>query len=439
MIEQLIRFQKWIFTGLTATLWFSTAVLAGEPESVERVSRSNWVSFRGPNGDGHSPEIDLPLRWGPSENLTWKKDLPGVGASSPVVWNDRIFLTASTDKGWKRLVLCINRPDGSIRWQQVVSTGDPGPTHAMNQHASSTCVTDGERVWSFFGKGGLFCHDLDGRLLWERRLGDFLSIWGTAASPILHGDKLIVNCDQDTILQKEPDADTPSKAFLMAVDKKTGKTIWQTPRAASRGWSTPVTLRQPDGREELVLNGPDGVHGYDPETGHDLWVYRREVKFGEPGIVAGHGLMFAISGRPGPMFAIRQGGGEGDLTDKAKAWGDERKARDITSPLIVGDELYTANMQGIATCYDARTGTIRWRERMGNGYTASPVFADGRIYFLSRAGQTTVLEPGAKFSVLAVNQLDPKQNEDFLASPAVSNGQIFLRSDRVIYCVGTER
>ena len=175
----------------------------------ERVMRSNWASFRGPSGDGHSPEIDLPLRWGPSESLSWKKDLPGVGASSPVVWNDRIFLTATTDNGWKRLVLCINRADGSIRWQQVVSSSDPGPTHAMNQHASSTCVTDGERVWSFFGKGGLFCHDLDGQLVWARQLGDFLSVWGTAASPILHGERLIVNCDQDTMLQKEPDPGTP--------------------------------------------------------------------------------------------------------------------------------------------------------------------------------------------------------------------------------------
>ena len=442
MINGLRRSPQWILSvaGICACCWVARIEASSdEKTTTERVVRSNWASFRGPNGDGHSPEIDLPLRWGPSENLTWKLDLPGVGASSPVLWNDRIFLTATTDKGWKRLLLCINRTDGSIRWQQVVSTGDPGPTHAMNQHASSTCVTDGDRVWSFFGKGGLFCHDFDGRLIWERRIGDFLSVWGTAASPILHRDKLIVNCDQDTMLQKEPDPDTPSKAFLAAVDKNTGKTIWQTPRAASRGWSTPVALRQPDGRDELVLNGPDGVHGYDPESGRDLWVYRREVKFGEPCIVAGHGLMFAISGRPGPMFAIRQGSGEGDRTDKAKAWGDNRNARDITSPILVGDELYTATMTGIGTCYDARTGEIRWRERMGKGYTASPVLADGKIYFVSRDGQATVLEPGAKYSVLAVNQLDPQQNEDFLASPAVSNGQIFLRSDRVLYCVGIQR
>jgi outer membrane protein assembly factor BamB len=399
---------------------------------------SNWPRFRGPGGDGHSPEVDLPAEWGPTKNLAWKTRLPGVGASSPVVWGDRIFLTATQEKGHRRLLLCLNRRDGSVRWQQLVSSGDPGPTHELNQHASSTCVTDGQHVWSFFGKGGLFCHDLDGRLVWKRQLGDFLSVWGTGASPILHGDKLIVNCDQDSKLESYPSQTLPSKASLLAVAKTTGKTIWQTRRAAARGWSTPVVLREPGGHEQLVLNGPDGVHGYDPQSGRDLWFSRRTILFGEPCVVAGHGLVFALSGRPGPLDAIRLGG-EGDITGKRTAWSHKRGGRDVTSPVLVGDCLYTANMTGIVTCYDALNGKVRWSQRLGKSYTASFVAADDKVYLLARDGKTTVLAPGPELKVLAVNNLDAAGEEDFQASPAISNGQIFLRSDRMLYCVGAPR
>src|SRR4051794_34081773 len=173
---------------LILSAWLAAGLLAAEekkarPEggaaAAPRVLHSNWPRFRGPAGDGHSPEVDLPSEWGPGKTLTWKTELPGVGASSPVVWGDHIFLTASQDNGHKRLLLCLDRRDGSIRWQQVVSTGDPGKTHPDNKHASSTCVTDGEHVWSFFGKGGLFCHGFDGRLVWKRDLGEFLSLWGS--------------------------------------------------------------------------------------------------------------------------------------------------------------------------------------------------------------------------------------------------------------------
>jgi outer membrane protein assembly factor BamB len=411
---------------------------AGDALASKTVLHSQWPRFRGPNGDGHSPEVNLPAEWGPEKNLTWKAKLPGAGASSPVVWGDRIFLTATEDKGHKRLVLCIGRGDGSVRWQHVVSASDPGATHELNQHASSTCVTDGKHVWSFFGKGGLFCHDVDGKLVWERQLGEFLSMWGTASSPIVYGDKLIVNCDQDTVNEYYPPLDGPSKASLLAVNKATGETIWQTPRAASRGWSTTVVLREPGGREQLVLNGPDGVRAYDPDSGRDLWRFRRTVLFGEPSIVAGHGLVFGLAGRDGPMAAIRQGG-EGDLTETATVWTAPRQGRDISSPVLVGDHLYTATMAGIVTCYDARTGDVAWRERLGKGFTASFVAADGKIYLLARDGQTTVFEPGATLRVLAVNGVGASSDEDFLASPAVSNGQVFIRSDRVLYCVGEQR
>lgn len=403
------------------------------------VSAENWPRFRGPEGTGHSDESGLPVSWS-ADDVAWRAPLPGLGQSSPIIWGDRIFLTSALDGGKERVVLALDRDTGKILWQRTFKTGDPGPTHSMNPHASSTCVTDGERVISFFGNGGFHAHDVDGNPLWSRTdLGEFLSIWGTAASPILHKDLAIVCCDQDAVLEKAQHAELPSRAYLLAVDKRTGKTAWTTPRYGSRGWSTPIPVPTAEGGIELVINGPGGVFAYDPDTGKQRWQCDRATLFGEPVVAFDRETIYAVSGRPGPLLAIRRGG-SGNVTGTHLPWSIERRTRDLSSPILADGLLFTAAMNGIGICYDPSSGSELWKERLGGEFTASPVAVDGLIYYLNRKGGTVVIRPGRVLDVVARNPLPTgPDEEDFLASPAISDGQFFFRSDRAIYAVGERK
>src|ERR1043165_5284902 len=303
----------------------------------------NWPSWRGPAGDGHSQESGLPVQ-GNGSSVVWKTALPGNGHSSPVIWGDRIFLTAALEQGKKRIVLCVDRKKGTILWQHEAWSGVPEPSHKMNGWASSTCVTDGERVVAFFGKGGIHCYSVDGKQLWSRDLGAFLGPWGTSACPIIIGDLVIQNCDA---LQD---------AFLVALDKKTGKTVWQTRRSSPErgGWSTPVLVSAAS-HKELVLNGEKAVTGYDPLSGKELWSCKSFSGRGEPTVTPANGLVYVINGLPGDIYAVRPGG-KGDVTKTHMAWHTPRKGgRDQPSPIIVGNYLVTADMTGITTSYDRHT------------------------------------------------------------------------------------
>jgi outer membrane protein assembly factor BamB len=422
-------------------IWTLSAISA---EAADAELRANWPRFRGPLGTGVTTEKDLPLRWGNEENITWKLTIPGEGSSSPVVWNDRIFLTTGREKngvrGYDRWLVCVDRRSGQVAWETLVASGDPGETHADNPHASSTPAVDGERVYTFFGKGGLQCHDFDGQLLWRRDdLGEFLSIWGTAGSPILEGDLCIVCCDQDAALVFDPDPSLPSRAYILAVNKLTGQDVWRTTRFGCRGFGTPVPFVRPDGKRELILNGPDGVHAYDPLKGTLNWSVHRATAFGEPHPAFGHGLIYVYSGRPGLAFAIKPGG-SGDITKTHVAWSVNRRNRDVSSPVVRGNELICFDRGGAGGAYDALTGKDLWKARVAGSIYASPVVSgDGNIYFLTRNGVTHVLPPTpGGLNPIAENRLGTSE-EDFSASPAVSNGQIFIRSDSVLYCIGEER
>ncbi len=219
----------------------------------------NWPRLGGPDGSNHSDETGLPIKWSEEsnneENIAWKAGLPGFGQSTPVIWGDSIFLTTALDGGRQRVVFAIDRRDGRMLWQHVAWTGEPEPSHVMNGHASATCATNGKVVVAFFGRGGLHAYSLDGKPLWSRDLGAFEGPWGTAASPIFYGDMVIQNCDSES-----------PESFLLAVDYRTGETVWKAPRQRIRGWSTPILIKTPQ-REELVLNGHEGPRAYDPETG----------------------------------------------------------------------------------------------------------------------------------------------------------------------------
>jgi outer membrane protein assembly factor BamB len=413
------------------------AALAGGP--------AWWPQWRGLCGQGHSEDVRAPLSWSEKENVLWKVSLPGIGNSTPVVWGDRLYLTASSNDGRERYVLAIRTSDGKVLWKQTASTGDdPGRTHEWNGFASASCAIDGERVYAFFGTPGLFCYDRDGRLLWQHFFGTFTSErgWGTAASPMLFEDLVIQNCDNDgqNFLPKGSKGEAAPMA-LVALDKKTGEVRWTTSRNQGRGFSTPRLITVEGGRVDLVLNGPNGLWGYDPHSGKELWRCTRfapneQHKFGEPMPVDDGRTLFVSSGRPGPCQALRMPD-KGDVTTSHVIWQAERKNhRDVGSPILWGGRIYAADSKGMLSCLDLATGRELYLQRLGPGKAvASPVALRGKLLFLLDDGVTVVVEPGDIFKVLHRNRLGSGQALDFNASPAIADGRLFLRSQSTLYCI----
>lgn len=404
----------WILAGVMGTLLPASAA---EP----------WAQWRGPRGDGHVTDQSPPVKFSAGQVL-WKTNLPGQGQSSPVVWDDQIYLTAALDAGQQRVVLAVNRQTGKIAWQQVAWTGDPEPSHHMNGWASSTCVTDGERVYAFFGKGGdLFCYAKTGEKLWNKPLGDFVGPWGTAACPILYENLVIQNCDAE------------ANASLTAFDKLTGNVVWSTRREDHRGWSTPLLVRD-QGEPQLVLNGHTGVRSYDPLSGKELWFCSSAVGRGEPTVTPdADGRLIVVNGLRGAVYAVAAKG-SGDVSQSQRLWQFPRKTdRDLPSPAVVGNRLLIMSMKGILTCCDTATGQIVWEERVGGNYSASPVVLGNVALFVSEAGEVVVIDPVAKEHIVARNSVGASDTEIFRSSLAADNDQWLLRSDKVLYCVGEVR
>ena len=402
--------------ALLSATWSSAAAARAE---------TRWPQWRGPQGDGHSTETTLPVNWDKSD-VAWRTPLPGIGESSPIIWLDKLFLTTAEDGSRKRSVLCLNRRDGHLVWKQTVEfSGQPEGLHKMNTFASPTCVTDGEVVVAFFGRGGLHAYSLDGKHLWSKDLGMFDNPWGVGASPVIVGDLVIQNGDAD------------SDAFLAAYDKRTGETAWHVRRPDHRGWSTPILIDAAD-RKELVLNGHEGVAAYDPATGKQLWFCASFAGRGEPTATPGGGLVYLVNGLSGDIYAVKPGG-KGDVTKTRMAWHTPRKvSRDLPSPILIDNYLIVSSMDGIAVCYDAATGKVLWQDRLGGNFSASPIAAAGLAFFLAEDGTVAVIKPGPRLDVIARNKIDPEGDEVFRASLAPCEGQLFLRSDRALYCVGRQ-
>lgn len=386
----------------------------------------NWPRFRGPEGFGHSAETSLPTQWDDS-SIAWRVKLPVAGHSSPVIWGDRIFLTGSTGSGSavRRSVLCLDRRTRKVLWNREVARGPGEKLHKMNSWATPSCATDGEFVVAFFGDGGLHCFDVNGKPRWNRDLGRFPGGWGVGASPIILGDMVIQNCDAE------------GDSYLLAVNRHTGQNIWKTTRRATPrgGWSTPVLI-EADGRTEMVLNGEFGVQGYDPQTGRELWFCKSFNGRGTPSPAWGHGLLYVVNGKPGDVYAVAPGG-NGDVTETHMKWHAPRGGgRDLPSPLLVDRCLAVVGMNGIATGYEATTGRELWKARLGGNYSASPIAAGGLMYFLAEDGTVTVLKAGQKYTVVSRNKVSAPSGEYFRSSMAASDGQLFFRSDRFLYCVG---
>ena len=393
-------------------------------------SAGQWPEFRGPSGQGHASDTNLPVDWSESRNVVWKTPVPGRGWSSPVVADGRVWLTTSTDSGDRRRGVSLRAlAFETATGREVVNTevfrvDRPEALNGKNSHASPTPIVDGDRVYVHFGAQGTAALTTAGDVVWRTRL-DYQSQHGNGGSPIRYGDLLIVNCDGNG---------GEGDAYVVALDVKTGKTRWKATRRspADQAYTTPLAIRVGD-RDEIVSVGAYRAAAYDPANGKEIWRVSYEDGFSNvPRPVFGQDLVFIATGFQQPSLIAVRPDGSGDVTRSHVAWTLRRGAPLTPSPILVGDQLFVVNDTGIATCVDAKTGAIQWQQRLGGNYSASPVYADGRIYFPSEEGVTTVIEPGTTFKRLAVNQLDGA----ILASMAVAERSFFIRTHSHLYRIG---
>jgi outer membrane protein assembly factor BamB len=384
-----------------------------------------WPRWRGPSGQGVVEETGYPETWSDTDNVVWKVEVPGRGNSSPIIWDDRIFLTTAYDNGVRRSVLCFRRSDGKLRWEVFAPDANPESPHPKNGYASATPTTDGERIYAYFGNHGLMAVNFDGKLAWHHPFDEMEPFHGTAGSPLLYKDSVIIYQDHQG-----------GSSFVAAFDKRTGKVLWSTRRSERVGWGTPIAIRAGE-RDELIVSSQKRVQAYDPASGDELWSCGGNLFEVIPTPVVGHGLVFCSSGRAGPTLAIRPGG-SGDVTKTHVAWKSPKGSPFVPSPLLYGDYLYMVNdMVSVATCYEAKTGRLMWQGRLGKshreGFSASPIGVQGKVFFTNDEGETFVLKAGPEFELLHVNRLNART----LASPALVDGRWYFRTSRHLYSIGS--
>ncbi len=385
-------------------------------------AQDDWPEFRGPTRDGHAISKTLPLRWSANENVVWKQTVPGAGWSSPIVWRGVVYLTTATlddvGKPASLDMLAFDFASGRPLWRREVFTMSSLPNkHAKNSHASPTPVAEGERLFVHFGPLGTAAFELSGQVLWRQSGLGYSPVHGNGGSPVVVNDKLIFSCDGG------------SDPFIVALNKHTGDVIWRVPRVTTAkktfSFSTPQVI-QVDGKEQVITPGSGLVSALDPADGREIW----RVRYGEgysviPRPVVGHGLVFIGTGYDRPWTYAIKVNGRGDVTDTHVAWMASRSAPNTPSMLLVGDELYFVADSGVASCVDARTGMVHWNERLGGDFSASPIYANGVIYFTNERGRTFVVKASKRFEKLAENDL----GERTLASLAVSGPSILIRTE----------
>lgn len=339
----------------------------------------DWPAWRGPAGDGTTGERDLPTTWSATENIAWKTPLPGPGNSTPIVLGERIFMTGATDGGATRSVYCFDRQTGKELWRSDLSFTGEEPTHETNPYSSASPVTDGESVYAWQGSAGVVAYDLEGKQLWHKDLGPFLHIWGNAASPVVHGENLIISCGPGP------------RSMLVALDRKSGEIVWQTDFPDARGekpddwkgsWATPVLRKTSDGGDEIVLPLPEYVAGFDPANGKEIWRCRGLSDLAYANALIGNDTIVAMSGYQGPSIGLRApaAGETGDLTDTHRLWLVEKNPQRVGSGVISGDYIYILNDPGVAQCIELKTRKEVWKERASASSWGSMVLAGDLLY-----------------------------------------------------------
>jgi len=431
-------------------VWFCVAALA---------QAQNWPSFRGPGAAG-VVQSRAPQTWDATKglNIVWKTEIPGLAHSSPVVWGGHVYITTAVSSDAKAVfkhglygdvdpspdmsrhswrVYCLDKPTGKIIWEKVAHEGVPKTKrHPKSSQASSTPATDGKHVVAFFGSEGLYTYDADGKLLWKQDLGNLNAgwfydpdyEWGVGSSPIIYKNLVIVQCD----IQKN--------SFVAAYDINDGHRVWLTPREEIPSWGTP-TIYEGQPRTELITHATRFIRAYDPMTGKELWRLSGNSEVTTPTPFVAHNLIFITNGYRvvQPIFAIRPGG-SGDITLKDGressefvAWSKKRGGPYMSTPVVYGDHLYVCSIQGIIACYNSKTGERLYQQRLGEGgaYSASPVAADGKVYFTSEDGDIFVVKAGLKYELLAINPI----GEVCMASPAISDGTLFVRAEHHVFAI----
>ena len=422
---------------------------------------ANWPQFRGPSSSGVADDATPPMKWDVAKgtNLVWKTEIPGLANSSPVVWGDRIFVTTAVSSDSKQTfrtglygdtdpvndlsphqwkVFALDRKTGKVLWEQTAHQGVPKTKrHPKSSQASPTPVTNGNVVVAYFGSEGLYAYSVEGKLLWKKDLGiqnagwffDPESEWGAASSPVIYKNTVIVQCDR----QKD--------SFIAAFDLKDGREVWRTARAELPAWGTPAIVSGKD-RVEVVTNATKAIRGYDADSGKELWTLSPNSEIACTTPVSGFGLIFVTAGYPPvrPIYAIKQGSA-GDLRLKGGkdssdtiAWSKTTGGVYLPSPILYGNELYLLNNNGVMAAYDAKTGTRTYEQRVGAGgsFVASPVAAAGRLYVTSEDGDVYVVKAGAKYELLAQNEV----GEPVLATPALAGNLLIVRGAKHVFAIG---
>ena len=391
-----------------------------------------WPHWRGPSMQGIVHGKGYPDKWSDTENVLWKVAVPGRGHSSPIVWGDRIFLTTAAADGSRRSVLSYRRSDGKLLWDIAVPVSSAERLYQKNSYASSSPTTDGEMVYAYFGNSGVVAVNFSGKLVWQVSLGEINLYHGPGGSPVLYKDRLILFQDQMSFGRGGGE---PQPGFIVAIDKKTGRELWRKTRSPRPGWGSPIAI-QVDNRVEIIVSSGRAIDAYDPDTGESLWTVKGNMPETIPMPVVGNGLLYCSSGRAGPTFAVRPGG-KGDVTATHVVWTSPKGSPFVPSPLLQGDYLYTINdMASIASCHNARTGEIIGQLRLGEarreGFSASPVVVEGKVYFTNDDGETFVLSTAPDFKLLHVNRI----GAPMLASPALVDGRWYFRTAGHLLCVG---
>jgi len=384
----------------------------------------NWPGWRGPRSDGTSLEKNIPTDWSPA-NAVWKTAVPGAGHASPIVWGDRVLTVVGLPKKLDRVLLCFDRSTGELLWQQTVVHGPLEKINPENSYASGTPATDGKRVYATFRVGDdivVAAHNLaDGKQIWIVRPGTHVGEWGFSNEPILFEDKVIV------------DGDSKGKSLLIALSRDDGRTLWRVDRSHKGiSYSAPL-IGQMAGRLQLIQCGDRCVSSFDPGTGKPLWTVDgpSEEFVATPLYGERTGLVYASSSWPQRHILAIRPDGEGNVTRTHIVWRDNKGAPYIPSFVIAGDLLFSVNSSGVVFCYEAATGKVLWQERLGRHH-ASPVLIEGLVYFINDDGEINVIKPGTKFQRVAKYEL----GESCYASPAISEGQVFLRGFEHLFCIG---